>query len=117
MSNHTPTPWRLSFPKGHTIGIRAEKDYLFVADGLSRDNAQRIIDCVNSFDGVENPAVALQETDDTVFGLRLKQIHLVSALKSALPLLESCAHTHLNGDKIYKQALDALAKAKGGTDV
>ncbi len=59
--NHTPTPWKLSdrsksvfvSEKGNVIGSTNGSAFALSTDYA---NAARIVECVNAFDGIENPA-------------------------------------------------------------
>lgn len=83
-----------------------------VATSFQEEDAQRIIDCVNALDGIENLADWRKQKETFQTDILMENSDLKAALEFALPLLESCAARHTNGERIYEQALEALNKAK-----
>lgn len=105
MSNHTKGPWFKGNTSNHEI---------MILGGASRNYVCHVTIQQTGGGLIAKSMESEREANAKLIGA---SPDLLAALEAALPLLESCAQTHLNGDKIYKQALDALAKAKGGTDV
>jgi hypothetical protein len=94
MSNHTPGPWTI-YGDYSIMG----NDRIMVADCNIFSRKRSAEDCAN------NAKIIAASPD------------LLATLEAALPLLEKCSHTHFNGDKVYKQAVEAVQKAKGGDHV
>lgn len=51
--NHTSEPWHTR--TGQVVKYINDTDYSIVAEGVDKDDAERIVDCVNSCEGIPNP--------------------------------------------------------------
>lgn len=111
--NHTPTPWKLSYfgflendmkhvvlYKATTLnGLSQPNDYI---RDVALANSKRIVECVNAFEGVEDPA-------EFMATLKKYQIDQVPPLVARLEKLEA-ALKHIVADSNEHPYIQKLAE-------
>lgn len=111
------TGWALYPEVAETKGIRPLAKWIdHGADG-GESLAKRMVDCWNAFVNLSPEQAQIVSSGMATLSrenneLKALNAEMLDAIEAALPLLEKCAATHLNGEVIYKQALEAINKSK-----
>ncbi len=104
----TPTPWKMvkSFVHDDLFAIDCEDTTLpYVADYLEEKDAERIIECVHAFEGVEDPAEFMATLKKYQFDQVPSLVARLEKLEAALKHIVADSNEHPYIQKLAEEAL------------
>jgi hypothetical protein len=111
--SHTATPWKFADCIIRKDGFlqNEARDNAWIGECDKRDDAKRIVECVNACAGMQNPAEEIQAMRTELSQLRTAKARLVEFVRKSQVFLNS--HPSFSAGDQYKENKQLLTEMEG----